>query len=119
MKQMKPNLMILGASGGLANAVLHLLVHHRQLFNKLVLLDKNKKILTNPYLDHHNLKYSFIHKELKSERMKEYFQLLKKHKINIVLDVTDALTIPLIKTSHEAGVDYINTAINDDHKTSP
>ena len=116
---MNPNLMILGASGGLANAVLHSLVHHRSLFNKLILLDKNKKVLQNPYLDHHNLKYIFIHKELKSGRMKEYLALLKKHKINLVLDVTDALTIPLIKTTHGAGIDYINTSINDDNKTSP
>src|SRR3989344_5460862 len=116
---MKPNLMILGASGGLANAVLHSLAHHRGLFNKLILLDKNKKVLQNPYLDHDNLKYTFIHKELKSGRMKEYLALLKKYKINLVLDVTDALTIPLIKTTNGAGIDYINTSINDDNKTSP
>ncbi len=111
--------MILGASGGLANAVLHSLVHHRNLFNRLILLDKNKKVLRNPYLNHQNLKYGFIHKELRSERMKEYQTLLKKHKINIVLDLTDALTIPLIITTNRAGIDYINTSINDDNKTSP
>ncbi len=116
---MKPNLLILGASGGLANAVLHSLVHHRPLFNKLVLLDKNKKILQNPYLDHQNLKYTFLHKELRPERKKEYHHLLKKYKINLVIDLTDALTIPLIKASNEAGIDYINTSINDDDKTGP
>ena len=117
--KLKPNLLILGASGGLANAVLHSLVHHRSLFNKLVLLDKNKKVIANPYLDHKNLNYAFIHKELKSGRMDEYQNLLKKHKINIVLDVTDALTIPIIKATNQAGIDYINTSINDDDKTSP
>ncbi len=116
---MKPNLMILGASGGLANAVLHSLVHHRNLFNRLILVDKNKKLITNSYLDHQNLKYSFIHKELKSGRMDEYHKLLKKHKIDLVIDVTDALTIPIIETTNNAGIDYINTSINDDNKTSP
>ena len=109
--------MILGASGGLANAVLHSLVHHRSLFNKLVLLDKNKKVVANPYLDHKNLKYSFIHLELKPNERHQYLLLLKKYKINIVLDLTDAESIPLIKAANEAGVDYINTAINDEAKT--
>jgi len=114
---MKPNLMILGASGGLANAVLHSLAHHRNLFSKLVLLDKNKKILQNPYLDHKNLKYSFIHHELKAEQKKEYIGLLRKHKINIVLDLTDAESISLIEATNGERIDYINTAINDDSKT--
>lgn len=115
---MKPNLMVLGASGGLANAVLHSLLHHRGLFNKLILLDKNKKVLENKYLDHKNLEYTFIHKELKSSRINDYFHLLNKHKINLVLDLTDAETIPIIKATNEAGIDYINTSINDDTKTS-
>ncbi|MDP3698787.1 MAG: saccharopine dehydrogenase NADP-binding domain-containing protein [Nanoarchaeota archaeon] len=115
---MKPNLMVLGASGGLANAVLHSLVHHRSLFNKLILLDKNKKILQNPYLDHANLRYKFIHKEIKPHHKHEYLALLKKHKIDIVLDVTDADSIPLIEATNAAGVDYINTAINDEFNIS-
>ena len=114
---MKPNLLILGASGGLANAVLHSLAHHRNLFNRLILLDKNKKILSNPYLDHRNLKYSFIHKEIKPQQKHEYLALLKRHKVGIVLDLTDAESISLIEATDEAGVDYINTAINDEVKT--
>lgn len=111
---MKPNLLVLGASGGLANAVLHSLVHHRHLFNKLILLDKNKGLLKNPYLDHKNLNYTFIHKEIHPTKEKEYVAILSKNKINIVLDLTDAETIPLIEATNKLGVDYINTAINDD-----
>ena len=114
---MKPNLLILGASGGLANAVLHSLVHHRNLFNKLVLLDKNKKIIKNPYLDHKSLSYTFIHKELRPEQQQPYLSLLKKYKIGIVLDLTDAASIPLIEATNQAGVDYVNTSINDEIKT--
>ncbi|MEK6939210.1 MAG: saccharopine dehydrogenase NADP-binding domain-containing protein, partial [Nanoarchaeota archaeon] len=113
---MKPNLLILGASGGLANAVLHSLVHHRRHFNKLVLLDKNKKVLQNQYLDHANLRYKFIHQEIRPHHKKEFIALLKKYKIRIVLDLTDAESIPLIEAANEAGIDYINTAINDDIK---
>ncbi len=114
----KPNLMILGASGGLANAVLHALAHHRSFFNKLILLDKNKKVITNPYLDHQNLNYKFIHRELKfSEGKYHYLALLKTHRIDIVLDLTDAESMPLIEATNQAGVDYINTAINDEVKT--
>jgi len=114
---MKPNLLILGASGGLANAVLHSLAHHRDLFSKLVLLDKNKKVIANPYLDHKNLRYSFIHLELKPEHKHQYLALLKKHKIHIVLDLTDAESIPLLEATNKAGIDYINTALNDEVKT--
>jgi len=55
-----PNLLVIGASGGVANALLHHLVSYRNLFGKLVLLDKNKKVLTDPYIDHVALNYSFI-----------------------------------------------------------
>lgn len=116
---MKPNLLVLGASGGLANAFLHHFVHHRDLFNKLVLLDKNKKIIKNPYLAHRSLKYTFIHQELKlPEEKSKYLAILKKYKITIVLDLTDSRSIPLLEASNVAGVDYINTAINDEDKTN-
>jgi len=117
---MKPNLLVLGASGGLANAVLHHLAHHRDFFNKLVLLDKKKNVVKNPYIDHTNLDYAFIHTEIKlPERKSEYHRLLKKHKIKMVVDLTDAESIPLIDATNEAGVDYINTAINDEKKILP
>ena len=117
-RKTKPNLLVLGASGGLANAFLHNLVHHRDLFNKLVLLDKNKKLADNPYIDHKYLDYVFLNQEIKlPSGKKEYRSILKKYRINIVVDLTDADSIPLIEASNEAGVDYINTAINDNKKT--
>jgi hypothetical protein len=113
----KPNLIVLGASGGVANSFLHYLVHYRPLFNKLILLDKRKNVLSDPYICHKDLNYSFIHKELKFPRDEEYYQkLLKKNKINVVLDVTDADSIPLIEATNRAGINYINTAMNDDKK---
>ena len=120
MRKTKPNLLILGASGGLANAFPHNLVHHRDLFNRLILLDKNKKLIDSPYIGHKYLNYVFLNREIKLSSphgKKEYRSILKKYRINIVVDLTDADSIPLIEASNEAGVDYINTAINDNKKT--
>jgi len=114
----KPNLLVLGASGGVANAVLHYLVHHRNIFGKLVLLDKNKKVLSDCYIDHKGLDYTFIHKKIVlPEKENEYYDILKKHKINLVLDVTDMDSIPVIESTNKLGINYINTAMNDDGKT--
>ena len=72
----KPNLLVLGASGGVANAFLHSLVHHRSLFNKLILVDKNKKVLSDPYINHKELRYTFVKKEIKlPDKEKEYLNL--------------------------------------------
>lgn len=48
----KPNLLIAGASGGVANALLHHLVIYRDLFGKIILLDRNKHVLDDIYIDH-------------------------------------------------------------------
>ncbi|MDP3990601.1 MAG: saccharopine dehydrogenase NADP-binding domain-containing protein [archaeon] len=110
----KPNLLVIGASGGVANAFLHSLVHHRDLFNKLILVDKNKQVLSDQYINHKELRYTFVKKEIKlPEKEKEYLNLLKKYKISIVLDITDMNTIPIIEATNKARVSYINTAMND------
>ena len=107
------NLMIIGASGHVSNAVLHNLIHHRHLFKKLVLVDKNKKLLQDPYINHKELRYVFIHKKIYPEkREQDYKNILKKYKIDIAIDLTDAETVPLIETTDKEGVDYINTAMN-------
>ena len=113
-----PNLLIIGASGGVANALLHHLVNYRNLFGKLVLLDRNKKILDDIYIDHKLLNYSFIHKEIKlPEKEKEYLKILKDHKIDIVLDITDMNSLEIIDATNKARISYVNTAMNDEKKT--
>jgi hypothetical protein len=115
---LKPNLLVLGASGGVANAFLHNLVHHRNLFNELILLDRNKKVLSDIYINHKELKYFFIHKEIKlPELEKEYIKILRKHKIDIVLDITDMDSIPIIEITDKSGISYVNTAMNAEEKT--
>ena len=114
----KINLLILGASGGVAHAVLQYLVHHRNFFNQLVLVDKKTNILKNPYLDHASLKYIFIHEEIDVlKKEKEYKNILKKYDISLVVDLTDADSLPLFDATEKAGVSYVNTALNDEKKT--
>ena len=109
--------MLLGASGGVSNAFLHYLVHHRQYFNKLVLLDKSDKVKQDPYIDHVGLDYIFIHKELEIPKHEnEYLEILKKHRIDVVLDLTDMDSIPVLEATDRFGAHYLNTAMNDEEK---
>ncbi len=118
MKQ-KPNFLILGASGGVANAVLHYLSHHRDLFSRLILIDKNSKILKDPFIDHKGLDYKFEKIDLKfPEKESEYLNILKNHQIDIVLDLTDADSAPLLEATNKAGISYVNTALNSEAETA-
>lgn len=117
-KSKKRNLMLIGASGGVANAVLHYMRNYRGLFGKLVLVDKNRKVLKDKYLDHRHLDYTFIHENIKlPSEEKTYLDLLKKHAIDIVLDLTDMASIEILQATDKAGVSYVNTAMNDEKKT--
>lgn len=114
----KPNLLVLGASGGVANAFLHHLTNCRNLFNKLILLDKNKKVLSDSYINHKLLDYLFIHKKIElPQKEEEYLNLLKKYKIDLVLDITDMESLNIIDSTNRAGISYVNTAMNSDNKT--
>lgn len=108
------NLLILGASGGVANALLRSLVHYRDRFRDLVLLDKRRALLDNPGLDHRRLDYTFLHCRLQVPRREaEYRAILKRHRIDIVLDLTDVDSLPLIGATDRAGASLVNTAMND------
>lgn len=114
----KPNLLVLGASGGVANAFLHHLSDYRNLFNKVVLLDRNKKVLEDDFIDHRLLNYSFIHREIKlPEEQGKYLKILSDNKIDIVIDITDMNSLEIINATNKAGISYINTAMNDEKKT--
>src|SRR3989344_3108935 len=84
------NLLVVGASGGVANAFLHHLCDYRNLFKKLVLPEKEK----------------------------EYLSLLKKYKVQIVLDLTDMDSTAILEATNKAKVSYVNTALNDRIKSA-
>lgn len=107
----------MGASGGVAQAFLRYLSHHRDLLQNLVLWDKSDSIKTDPYIDHQSLNYTFVHSALHlPEQEDEYLKVLKTNKIDIVVDLTDMDSIPILEASNKVGVSYINTAMNDEVK---
>ncbi len=110
--------MVIGASGGVANAFLHHLSNYRGLFRKVILVDKNDKVLRDTYLNHTLLDYTFVKKKIElPPKEHEYLALLKKYNIDIVLDITDMNSIEILEATNKAGVSYINTAMNDEKKT--
>ncbi len=114
----KPNLLILGASGGVGSALLIYLSHHRKSFDNIVLLDKSKGILANKFVDHARLNYIFINKALSFPKdTLEYKNILKNHLINIVIDVVSDDNLQTFEITNEMGVNYINTSINGPSKT--
>lgn len=114
----KPNVLIVGASGGVGNALLHHFTVERDLFGALILLDRNKKVLDDIYIDHKRLNYVFVQHELElPSKQAEYHQILREHNIHIVLDVTDMDSIPFWEATDAAGVSYVNTGMNDDDQS--
>ncbi|HEY9510716.1 MAG TPA: hypothetical protein VIV82_12725 [Verrucomicrobiae bacterium] len=109
-----PNLLILGASGHVAQAFLLRLSNRRADFGRVVLVDADEGVLRSPYLNHELLDYTFVHRHLRfPEDAMEYRRLLHQHRINVVLDVTDLDTLPVLTATDEAGVSYVNTALNE------
>ncbi|MDD5431023.1 MAG: hypothetical protein PHP03_02250 [Candidatus Pacebacteria bacterium] len=112
----KKNLLILGVSGGVANAVLQKFLPDRNLIGKLVFIDKDNGIIKNKYIDHKKLSYVFIKRAIKLPEDNKYYRgILKKYKIDIVLDITDDNSIPLIDMTDKMGISVINTGMNYDN----
>ncbi|HUI05382.1 MAG TPA: hypothetical protein VL486_00090 [Verrucomicrobiae bacterium] len=110
-----PNLLILGASGNVARAFLRRLGGRRAHFGRLILLDKTDHVRHDRYLEHRRLDYRFVRHRLRFPQDFPYYrQLLRRHRINIVVDLTDADTLPLLAASDAAAVSYVCTSLNDE-----
>lgn len=113
----KKNILVIGASGGVASAFLQRLTNYMSLVGKIILVDKSDKILNNPYIDHKYLDYKFMHREISvPEKEDEYIEILDSQKINIVIDLTDMDSIPTLDATNKYGASYINTAMNDENR---
>lgn len=111
----RPNLLVLGASGHVAQAFLRRLGGRRDQFGSLLLLDRNDRVLRNRFLDHSRLRYEFVRERLRLPHDgPAYVQLLRRRQIDIVLDLTDMDTLPVFEATDAAGASYINTALNED-----
>ncbi|MEM3091413.1 MAG: saccharopine dehydrogenase NADP-binding domain-containing protein [Candidatus Pacearchaeota archaeon] len=113
----KPNLLVLGASGGVAQVFLYHLTRHRNFFDKLFLISRKNRIKDNLHIEHKKLNYTYIEKAINPYDKKDFQNILRKYKINIVLDLTDMESIPLLESANEVGVSYINTSMNSDNKS--
>lgn len=113
-KKHRPSLLILGASGGVARAVLILLNQYRFLFNKLILLDKIDTIIKDEYLNHKKLNYEFIKYDLNNGIDEMFLQIKQKHGVSIILDLTDCETLPLLKAADKLSMNYLNCSVNSD-----
>jgi len=115
---MNPGLLILGASGNVARAVLRRLPALRGRFRRIVLLDKNARVRRDPYVDREGIRAEFIHDALELPAGgAAYRRLLRNRGIDLVLDLTDADTIPILAATDSAGVSYLNTSLCDGKRT--
>ena len=109
-----PNLLILGASGSVARALLRRLGGRRAEFGRVVLLDKRDDVTADRFLEHQRLDYEFVRRRLRLPKLQGYYRrLLRRYDIDIALDVTDMDTMPLLAATDLAGVSYIGTSLND------
>lgn len=109
-----PNLLILGASGHVARAFLLRLADERGCFGNLLLLDQDDSLFQDRFVEHDRLNYQFVRHRLQfPQDTAWYHQLLRRHRIEIVLDVTDMDTLPVLSVTEAAGVSYVNTSLND------
>jgi hypothetical protein len=108
-------MLVLGASGHVAQAFLRRFGGRRDQFGALVLLDRNDRVRHNRFLEHTRLHYEFIRERLRlPDDATAYTQLLRRRAIDIVLDLTDLDTLPVFAATDAAGVSYINTALNEE-----
>ena len=115
-----PNLLVLGGSGHVAQAFLRRLGGRRPQFGRLILLDRSDHVVRNRFLEHGRLRYQFIKHWLRWPDDGDYYQdLLRRHEIDIVLDLTDMDSLPVLTATDAAGVSYINTALNDANRRVP
>ena len=112
-----PNLLILGASGSVARALLRRLGGRRDQFGRVILLDKRDHVLDDRYLEHQRLDYEFVRRRITLPRQQAYFRrLLRRYAVDIVLDVTDMDTLPILAAADLAGVSYIGTSLNENRR---
>ena len=109
----KPGLLILGASGGVAQSVLQILSKYREFFSSLVLIDRDNRVIHSQYIDHKKLKYVFIRENFTKDTIKGILKdAADKYGVSIVLDLTDQNTLPILSASDSLGLHYLNCSLN-------
>lgn len=110
----RPDVLLLGASGHVAQAFLLRVPKIRSRLGRLILLDQSDAVLGSPFLDHAALRYEFLLDRLGfPEGAAAYTALLQRCDIDIVIDLTDMDTLPILSATDSAGASYINSSLNE------
>lgn len=114
----KPGILILGASGGVAQSVLQILSKYRELFSSLVLIDRDNRVIRSRYIDHKKLRYTFIQVNFTEDTIKNIIKdVVDKYGVSIVLDLTDQNTLPILSASDSLGLSYLNCSLNSEENS--
>ena len=107
-----PNILIIGASGGVAGAFLKLIGAERDRFGSLVLVDVSDRLCRDSTLCLDRLRGEFFrHRVDVRTDPAAYRSLLKDRSIDIVIDLSVNETRPMLAETDAAGVCYLNTGI--------
>jgi hypothetical protein len=108
----KKNLLIIGASGGVAGALLKLLAPDRERFGAITLVDRCDRLLADPLLSPAALRAEFVQGAVDAVTAPaDYRSLLTSRDIDIVIDLSVNETRPMLAETDAAGVCYLNTGI--------
>jgi len=108
----KPNILIIGASGGVAGAFLKRIVRDRVHLGKLLLVDRFDRLLHDPFFPHRELSYEFLKADIDVRGARSaYLEIIEERGIHVVIDLSVNETRPMLQATDAMGISYINTGI--------
>ena len=108
----KLNILIIGASGGVARAFLKRIGRDRQSIGRLLLADRHEGVLRDAFIPHKALNYEFIKTNVDATNDPEtYRTLLREYSIHLVIDLSVNETRPMLEATDALGISYMNTGI--------
>ncbi len=106
------NLLVIGASGGVAGAFLKMFAPERGRFGTLLLVDSNDRMRRDPNLPHKALRAEFLCRRPDAAAgPADYRSLLAERRIDVVIDLSVNETRPMLAETDAAGACYLNTGI--------
>ncbi len=110
--EFRPNILIIGASGGVAGAFLKKVVPQRNELNRLVLVDRTDHLLANGFIPHLALGYEFVNTRVDVEKERSaYLDLLHTSDAHVVIDLSVNESRRMLDVTDRAGASYINAGI--------
>jgi len=108
----KPNILIIGASGGVAGAFLKRIVRDRAHLGKLLLVDRCDRLLHDPFFKRTELNCEFLKTNIDVRGGRTaYLEIIEERGIHVVIDLSVNETRPMLEATDAMGISYINTGI--------